>query len=285
LSTAVLRQRAIVIRDALGQADCPPLPSGQTQDMIHWILHMQEKLTNNRPSVARKGHGVPPTFVQETEGRPIAMKREPSPRSRPAPFGPRVGSDLDAARDHYDDLLMQRNEFKEAPVHGIQTMRVGGEGKKHIFPQDNFENSGVSKAQPRGIQTMKNTPEGRRYLQCKDHLSWELHGGGEEPPATASRVRPENTPHVSRDQMASPGVSGPRAEPHIGGERRKHLDPGAHMVSPGVCDVPEAPRPPGRRHLDKFSGGSRNNFGGSHSSYSANWKQDPSKLQGASLII
>merc|ERR1719181_628422 len=45
LSAVTLRQRARDIRDAVGEGKCPPMPSGQAQDLARWIVHVQSDLT------------------------------------------------------------------------------------------------------------------------------------------------------------------------------------------------------------------------------------------------
>jgi hypothetical protein len=201
LKPAVLRQRVMAIRDAVGQDSCPPMPSAQAQDMVRWILHMQAELTNVEPQVKRnamQGSGPSPSFLQESQNRPIQKERAASPSAQNLPFGLRKDvPTMDATRDHYDDLLQRKNEFAEVQPRGIATMRVGGEGRRHITPKDNMLNEGVSSAYPAGIETLKSQGEGRKYLTCQDHLmeqqkEQEAMQRGVPPAANRPRQGPES---------------------------------------------------------------------------------------------
>eukprot|EP00913_Durusdinium_trenchii_P009612 g9031.t1 len=147
-------------------------------------------------------------------------------------------------KDNYKDLKLQQNEFKEEPSlqsyrvsgfldvrrlakarcetvspgglgalqdpkMGIQTGRIGGEGKKHIFPKQNMVHNGVSTS-----EGMRNT-EGRRYIPTIDSLMEQkkeneahervLMERGCDGPAPVNR--PSN--HVSEDHMAYFGCRKP----------------------------------------------------------------------------
>merc|ERR1719399_973235 len=103
--------------------------------MIRWILHMQDRLSKENASQsasrtrnAMQGSGPSMAFVQETQDRPILNERPISPRAKQLPFGPRMmKDDMEPVRDHYEDLLQKRREFKEVEERGIVTNRAGGE--------------------------------------------------------------------------------------------------------------------------------------------------------------
>lgn len=296
LNNFALRQRAMAIRDAIGEVYCPPMPSAQPQDLVRWILHVQSELTDVHPQPGRAndiglGHTVPPAFAQDTKARPISMNRAEPQREQGLPFGPRAGQDHDATRDHYSDLKFQRKEFKEAPVQGIQSLRLGGEGRKHLFPKENMVASGVSSSGPVGIQTMKPGGEGRRFIDCHDHLfeqKRDLEAHGNEPAVPSPRqMSPRCTPnpvrHVSETNMSYQGLSEPRVEAPLVGDRKRHMQPQDHMMTQGISigqrdeDIRS-----GRKYLDSFAG-SRTNFRDTNN-YQSNWKKDPSKLYGSSLL-
>jgi len=303
LKPAILRSRAMAIRDAVGEASCPQMPSAQSQDMIRWILHMQSVLCEKQIPVCRnamRGSGPSPSFVQETQGRPIHMEGPSSPGStapgpKPLPFGPRIATgEMDALRDHYGDLLERRREFKEAEPRGIATMRVGGEGRRHIYPKNNMINDGVSAADPVGL--MKEQGEGRRHLECKDNLfvqQRELEGiqRGVAPESRRPRQGPESmrcggqgmARILNADAPNMPRNSDPIDEMPIGGERKKHIMPEDHMLNDGTADAVEGSIGHGRKHIDTFAG--RTQMSGTQDGYRPTWKQDPSRLMGTSLII
>eukprot|EP00439_Symbiodinium_sp_Y106_P035528 s1503_g4.t1 len=170
LNQSALRKRALAIRDVIGEAACPPLPSGRCDDLTRWILQMQEQVTKEKPEQGRSGgygtgHFVPRSFAQETkemEQRQKVAGDLPTSRS--------MAEEVNASRDNYKDLKMQQNDFKEDPRLGIQTGRVGGEGKRHLFPKQNMVTHGVSAAEPQGIASLRATPEGRRYIPTVDNL-------------------------------------------------------------------------------------------------------------------
>lgn len=282
LNILVLRQRAIQIRDAVGEQNCPPLPSGHTAEMVRWILHMQSEITNEELGPGRHGElgQAPAHFLQETQARPITHERAPSPAREPMPFGPRAVKHSGGGRDHYKDIKLGLNEFKEVQTVGITTQRPGGEGRKYIPHPENMVSPGVSSAAPRGIQTMKEGGEGRRYLTCEDNMTKILGGEAESSPSRRSR-RPD-APHMSDTQMTTFGTSAPEQEPHIGEHRRRHLTPGDHMVGHGTSEGQD--RIAGRKHMDHFTG-ARANHTDRHGGYQSSWKRDPSRLQGTSLLV
>jgi len=303
LKPAVMRQRAMEIRDAVGEASCPPMPSIQMHDMIQWILHMQSELVGEDVKCRRnamQGSGPPPSFLQECQGRPILKERPHSPSAKPLPFGLRKPAPhgMEAVRDHYGELLERKCEFKEVQQRGIATMRVGGEGRRHIFAADHMENEGVSKADPLGIESMREQGEGRKYLQCKDHLflqQKELEAQERGVPLAVSRPRQGVEATSTRnggynmnrilhqDEQNNPVNREPISERPIGGERKKHLLPEDHMLNNGTADAVEGTVGHGRKHIDNFAG--RTQMSGSQNGYRSTWKQDPSKLMGTSLIV
>lgn len=319
LKPAVLRHRAMAIRDAVGEVNCPPMPSMQTSDLTRWIIHMQNELTQKDMQVTRSGFsrsgipgaGVPPTFKQEHEGRPILPERVASPRSKPAPFGPRKIDDdhgMEATRDHYNDLLEQKKEFTNAHVQGLSTLRVGGEGRKKINHRSNMECSGVSNANPKGIQSMKDTGEGRRYIRPTDNVGDQKREAEDIERGRASQVQFSQgiqsgrmggegrrqitaTDHLFSDSGGYPDRSTvPTSldpEPHIGGERKRHMNPGDHMLNHGTAADIENPHGiGGRRHLSSYGGmPSNGSVGGVHDQYRTSWKKDNSRLKGASMIV
>jgi len=299
LSRAVLRERAMVIRDALGENRSPAIPSGHSQDVIRWILHMQTQLTNQEPTLGRSrghgtGHQVPLAFAQDDKDRPIKLGREPATeKGSPVPFGIGCGHEHTATRDNFHDLKYQRNEFKDPPNLGIQTMRPGGEGKRHIPTKHSMVCCGVSEANVQGIQTLKASGEGRRYLACNDHVmeqkremqkeSQDFDGPVE---VCSPRTGVDPVRHVSESHMSAQGLAVPPVEAHIGGDRRKHAHPPDRLVNQGTS-APEEDvnqRTTGRKYLDGFAG-PRSDFRDSHSSYQSSWKKDPKKLLGTSMLV
>lgn len=295
LKLNVLRQRAMAIRDAVGEDNCPPMPSGQHGDTLRWILHMQSELTRQDLKPGRQGAGVPSAVLQEHEARPIEKERPRPQQGERAPFGQRRADpeEVDAARDHYVDLRMQRHEFKEARPLGIGTMREGGEGRRHIYPESNMINGGVSKSDPRGIQTLKHGGEGRRYLGCRDNVGehrkdMEAEARGESA-SPRCQEKQEGIRYIGDvHHFVDTGTAVPPVEAPVGGERnrRKHLIPKDNMQSARVSESAEEVRTAGisRKHVGDFSG-KRFDHSGQHDQYKSTWKQDPSRLMGTSLIV
>jgi len=300
LKPAILRSRAMALRDAVGEANCPPMPSAQASDMIRWILHMQSLLAEEAPGCHRnamQGSGPPPCFIQESQGRPILDKRPESPERKNLPFGPRkIVGDMETLRDHYSDILGKKKEFAESTPHGIATLRVGGEGRRHIFPKDNMVSDGVSTADPVGVESMKDQGEGRKYLNQRDHMfeqQWELEGveRGVPPQVNRPRQGPESQRRggqgmgriLNQDDPNFALNDDPIVERPIGGERKKHTTPEDHMLNNGIADAVEVSNGYGRKHVDNFAGHTK--LSGTQAGYKATWKQDPSRLLGTSLII
>lgn len=169
LAVPILRQRAMAIKDAIGNS-CPPLPSAQRHDLIQWILHMQEKLTHRDVRVGREGANVPNSFKQDSMARPIHDSLQRGHPGEKAPFGPRSIRGPMPTRDNYGDLVQQKGQFAEVPAMGIQSMRDGGEGRRVLRPRDQMIAQGVSDVDQQGVQSMKPGSEGRRYLTCDDHI-------------------------------------------------------------------------------------------------------------------
>jgi len=285
LSVPVLKQRVQAIKDVLTESQHPPMPSAQRNCLIQWILHMQADLTNTTIQAGRQGPGVPESFLKERKDRPITMERPLSPKGESVPFGPRSCHHLGmtATRDHFGDLKMQRNEFAQHRNEGIQSLRVGGEGRKYNNPGSHFKD-GVADVAPQGIQSLKAGGEGRRYLAPEDHLMVDLRQ--DNPPVEQKGlIRTKMTEH----NMVDLGTANPGQEPNVGGERKRHIQPPDHMMSHGVADTQpekneiEAGANHGRRYVDRFTGASGNHTGG-NASHQSTWKQNPSRLMGTSLI-
>jgi len=297
LKAPVLRQRAAAIRDAVGEANCPPMPSAQPQDLVRWILHMQSEITQDHPETGRTGHGsgnvVPTSFAQDAKERPISMNGYDSPQKPHVPFGPGRRQDHAATRDNYHDLKHQRNDFAEDKNEGIVSRRHGGEGRRHLHPETNMVSFGVSSVEkPLG-------GEGRRYLGCSDHLMEQkqelvrdptaggpsMGGGGGSRPGTA-RGSDAPAAHVSNCHFERPGVPHEGHEAPIGGERRRHVQQqsDSRMLNVGTADPGhDESRIGGRKKLDCFAG-SKFSQSHEHGGYQSNWKKDPSRLKGTSLI-
>jgi len=312
LKPAILRQRVGTIRDAVGEANCPPVPTMQVDDMIRWVLHMQamflgKDLGQAQCRNAMQGYGPSQAFLKESEDRPIVKERSPSPTPKGVPFGIRkMQPGMETLRDHYNELLERKGEFKEPRQTGIATLRVGGEGRRHIQPKDNMENDGVSKASPLGIQSMREQGEGRKYLVAKDHLfdqqkEREAMERGVPMDAPKPRQGPESIRQGGYNMKALLGTYAPGSDPEppavderqlggrpsdevqLGGERKRHMMPEDHMLNNGTADAVEATIGHGRKHIDNFAG--RTQMGGTQDNYRATWKQDPSRLMGTSLIV
>lgn len=289
LHIRVLKERALTIRDAVGEDNCPQIPAGHASEFIRWILNMQAKLTESELQPSR--HGVkgtaPSHFLQEQSDTHQTFSRG----GKAAPFGLRpVGSR--ANHDNYYDLKMQRGEFEEAPVQGIQSLRPGGEGRKHIDHGSNMLTYGVSAASPEGITAMRPRGVGRRHLHCDDHM-WPEPEGSHAGSAIARGERSARTSlgHVCDSSMTHLGVAEPPAEPHVGGTRRRHYDRRDHMMGP-VNEVHGAAKPHyanapsgtgGRRKMDGFKGGDQSHTD-SQAGYTSTWKKNPSRLRGTSLL-
>lgn len=290
LSASVLRQRANALRDAIGEASCPPIPSSQPQDLIRWILQMQTELTKEAPQAGRVGttgsvNAMPQSFVSELQSAP-QRQAGAGRKDEALPFGPRRGQVHDATRDHYNDLKYQRNEFVEAPNTGIVTNKPGGEGRRHLHQETNMVSFGVS-----GVDVPQN--EGRRYLGCNDHLMEQrkeleagLHNAVVGRGKGAGPRSADGTASHANNQcsLSCHGIPTQQEEAPIGGERRKHAAVPDRMVNVGVADPgPDESRIGGRRHLDGFAG-SKFSQSQEHGGYQSSWKKDPSKLLGTSMI-
>mmetsp|Transcript_16622 Transcript_16622/g.29106 ORF Transcript_16622/g.29106 Transcript_16622/m.29106 type:complete len:360 (+) Transcript_16622:52-1131(+) len=285
LNSSSLRQRAMAIKDFLGEGRCPPLPSGMCQDLVRWILHMQEQITAEGQSVGRSsgygnGHYIPPSFAQDSKERPIDG---PAASERTALTSRQQRTDVTADRDHYQDLKNQQNEFKEDRNNGIQSGRAGGEGRRHLFPKQNMVHMGLSSAEPQGIQTLKDTQEGRRYIAPEDHIRDQQQDAMEAVNTARSARTAVGGPshHVSESHMAYYGCAD-QDDPPIGGERRSHAHiPQDHIVSNGIADGVEAVH--GRKYLDGFQKNEPER--GRQDDYQSSWKKKPSRLLGSSMIV
>mmetsp|Transcript_343 Transcript_343/g.1533 ORF Transcript_343/g.1533 Transcript_343/m.1533 type:complete len:376 (-) Transcript_343:68-1195(-) len=285
LSAPVLRQRANVLRDAVGEDKCAPMP-GQKQDLIKWIINMQFELTSEVLQTGRGGttgaaNAVPQSFVQESQA---ARERQ---QHQSAPFGPRRGQGHDGTRDHYNDLLLGRNEYSEEDRrNGIVSNRAGGEGRRHLQPDTHMASFGVSTVD-------RPSSPSKRYLGCDDHLMAQkkdlqagLHNAVSERLGLSTRAS-DNGPsaHPSDSSLVHHGVSETAEQAPIGGERRRHAQVPDRMVNVGTAEVEDNRfgHAVGRKKLDSFAG---SKFNQSHEAagYQSSWKKDPSKLRGSSLI-
>lgn len=253
LKGSVLRERAQVIRDFVGEANCPPLPSTQPADLTRWILHMQEQLTHESPKEGRSGgygtgHHIPPAFAQDTKDRPIVAHR---PVPSVITEDPRKV--LDAKRDHFRDLKHHLNEFQEDGVNG--------ESRRHLYPKQNIVSPGIyedPQDQNRG---------GRKYLACHDNLKEqkeeleEMHRPGWKPSNAAIRPMQRTAPAfedgaaggrqrlVREGHLDSFGVVGEQnVEVPIGGERRRRNGHAGedHFVNVGTAASRPEESPPSR---------------------------------------
>lgn len=319
LAVPILRQRAMAIKDAIGDG-CPPLPSAQRNDLIRWILHMQEKLTHRDVGVGRQGSNVPNSFKQDHMDRPIQDHLQQGRKSEQAPFGPRSIRGAMPQRNNYGDLLAQKGEFADVPAMGLQSMRAGGEGRRVLRPQDSMIAQGVSGVDNHGVQTLKPGSEGRKYLMCDDNIGaqkreqqaildgekqFEAYDPAAEFCGTSGsgllRSGGEGMRHIGcKDTMAQivggfqdePGM-GAYQEPYNAGNcRRKNIPTHDHMINHGTGDDPKVASfgpsgsgaRPVRQQMGSFNGAVQN-FKGTDNTYSRSWKKDPSRLQGTSLII
>lgn len=295
LNTSALRQRAMAIKDILPEGECPPLPSGHCQDLVRWILHMQDKITGREAQEGRSGgygngHCVPASFAQDTKERPVDSRR-----SKPAetiPFGSKPGPEsLDAQRDHYRDLKFQQKEFKEVKTHGIASGREGGEGKKHFVTKQNMDYLGTSSAEPQGIASLRATQEGRRHFPAPDNIRDHMEATLQQPIIRTAVGGPSH--HFTESHLDVADMSRiNNEEKPLGGERRRHANiPEDHFIAQGTFESPEgAMNDPkgmhGRRYLDGFQKLSvSSNHSGTQGAYQSSWKKDPSKLLGSSMII
>lgn len=299
LSQAVLRQRAKVIRDAVGDSTCPPLPSGQPGDLIRWILHMQSQLMQEdksqgkiemggRASQLSSGHLVPKAVALEQQQRPIGAGPLENSKERNLPFGPRTVKSHDAGRDHFGEMLDGKGEAEEMLAgRGIVSQRIGGEGRKHLNPADNMLFCGVSGADQQGIQSLRSGGEGRRLITCKDNLmeqKRELQGVGQgKSPANLSGNRSgQGRHHVSESAMLQQGVSA-ALEDQLLGDRRRHSEVPDRLINAGTSDPGNAD-PKGRRRLDSFHS-PKFTCQSQQQDYQSCWRKNPSKLKGQSMLI
>mmetsp|Transcript_62209 Transcript_62209/g.100668 ORF Transcript_62209/g.100668 Transcript_62209/m.100668 type:complete len:361 (-) Transcript_62209:65-1147(-) len=290
LNAAALRQRAMDIRDVCGEAGCPPIPSGRTQDLTRWILHMQEQLSQEpQQPIGRSGgygtgHFVPPSFAQDHKDRPIGMDR-PAPQQQ-IPFGNRpVPADLNGNRSN---VFSQNGNSEELTAR---------QSRRSLQPQQNMDNVGVSAADPQGIATLRDGGEGRRYFEVPDTVNQELRQPalrGDVPwvrstprVAAGGPVAHVSDNHFSKDAVFSPEFDA--EDQRCCGERKRATGDGAkdHFLNLGTTAGQQEAVPSGRKYLDGFQGQARvGSMGSGHQdSYRSNWKKDPSKLLGSSMIV
>lgn len=289
LSVAVLRQRAMAIRDALGEAACPALPSAHHMDLARWIMHMQEQLVEAPPQPARAGgygagYTAPAAFFRESKDRPIAERRSPSPRVEKK-LQHEVG-EVEAMKDHMDAMFGTSPEaIREAAR--ASPPRTGG--RRYLDHRSNMQNCGVSVSDTTGVTQLRGGGEGRRHLRAQDHL-FEQRKEAEEGGATGDQPKsprrtdysPRCAPRTVQAGLSGLGPLGPDPDKEIPVGGRRHLRQEDSMLAPGVSTIVEDR--PNRRVIDHFTG-AKTNFADSHPSYQATWKKDPSRLLGNSQII
>lgn len=288
LSVGALKQRALAIRDAIGEASCPPIPSAHSQDLVRWILHVQGTLTNRAQQEGRSGgygtgHLVPQSFAQDTKARPIDSKEDAAPSPSKCAAGRSPDPGHQAMRDHYADLKYHRAEFEQAPNQGITSLREGGEGRRHFAQELHNAASPGQSPPPKEGQGQRENGEGRKFLGCDDHIAQQqkeleaMQQGFKPAASTRRELGGGELGHVSDTSMTYLGVSAPAEEPPIGGDRRRHASQPDHMLNSGISSVEDT-----RKGNGTF-GGPRARFGDSQS-YQSTWKKDPSRLLGTSLI-
>mmetsp|Transcript_27215 Transcript_27215/g.63383 ORF Transcript_27215/g.63383 Transcript_27215/m.63383 type:complete len:352 (+) Transcript_27215:64-1119(+) len=296
LSVPVLRQRALVLRDTVGEASCPVMPSTQRMDLIRWILHVQNEITSGSLRAGRSGAGVPRSFLAENQERPLSPDRAASQRAKPAPFGPRSArTDFQAARDNYGQMLQQQHDMGDA-VAGVASNDAKVNGRRAIATAETLKSNGMKACVSDGVDDATGRPlEGRRYLGCKDSIGEhrkEAERGG--PPAPNIRRGAESTrgdadgmrsvfsPTNGSGVAAAIGSSAP--DDHWLGDRKKRVDMAGRggAAAPSAQDVqPAAGAAPRRAPF----AGPDGNFKGVDPQYKPNWRQDPSRLMGSSLLV
>lgn len=279
LSAPILRQRAIAIRDVVGEAQCPPMPSGRPAEMVRWIMQMQSELTNEAPQHGQAGYGaghsvLQPFTTQNAERPDTAFRAPPSPL-QPAS---RHGADLTATREQFHN----QQEYEQGPAHGVSS-GPPDRAKKHILPKNNMDAAGISTIGEVGIGSLRAGGEGRRYFRPEDHIMAQKQQMVQGYPSTASRPARPTSPgkHVSDSSLTSPGVIHDEAvEAPIMGDRRRRVE------RPDTITGAVQQDPRGRKYLDCFAG-ARPQFKSPEEgqSYQSTWKKDPVKLKGSSLII
>lgn len=294
LSPDVLRQRVLSIQEAVGAENCMPMLSKQTSDVIRWILRMQCELTGDTVEVRRNAAGIPQWLAQEDARRPLctgALRRNPSCLM---PFGRKLTSphDLDAARDHYGDMVHRKREFAGEQVLGIESQRVGGSGRRHLQPSTHMECHGISSSCPLGIETLRECGEGRRHIWPKDTLQEQavendalLKGEAAVPtPSAPRRRRAENDTFLGRGvrSLMHSSRADVQAQEVSLFDRKRHIECVDHMVNDGTADS-ETWDNPGRKNQDAFSRHNLARSRGRASEYLTTWKQDPSRLLGRKL--
>lgn len=327
LNAAVLKQRANAIRDAVGDAFCPPIPSGRPQELTQWILHMQEDLTSVAPKVGRinniprKSCVVPQSFAQDSKARPVGgyIEREvhnpnSSQPDQQMPFGRRPGGPCRGARDNFHDLKYNLPEAPPSPgsprsltKHGpsrfddpmLQKNECAGRKHYQHGGRDNMQGMGVSEAE----FAQNVTASGRKVIGCHDNLMAQqkhleavqdgryVYPAAPDVPSPRSGLEPVR--HVSETHMGTVGRSEACMEPHIGGERKRHIGVQDSMLNHGTSDAGAilgthaasgSSQGSGRKYLDGFKG-QNNTFSGKHTDHQSTWKKDPSRLHGNSLLV
>mmetsp|Transcript_61941 Transcript_61941/g.114975 ORF Transcript_61941/g.114975 Transcript_61941/m.114975 type:complete len:348 (+) Transcript_61941:57-1100(+) len=290
LSVPVLQQRALVLRDALGQEKCPQMPSKQRADLIRWILHVQSDITKSSLQSGRAGPGVPKSMIAENKERPISPGRPAPQRSSAAPFGPRqVEADFKAARDNYGAMLQQPGEYVS------DERRVGNNRK--VAVAEKLRSNGMKSVVADGADPYaQQAGEGRRYLGCKDSYGEQLKESERGGPALATYRRGIESIRGDAGGMravfASDAAPQNGVSPVIGeegpdnrwlGDRKKRVE-----VQGEIRQAVEAAPPPevaGTPSRKPTFGGPDASFKGEDPQYKRTWRQDPSRLMGSSLLV
>lgn len=296
-----LRQRAMKLRDLLGPDNCPPMPSMQRDDTIRWILHVQSHITGRD---IRFEYGAPRYMVREEFRRPlgvVALEEQYDDERAPGnfPFGRRNIPTKDHLEVLFDGSLKTKEDMTWRDE-GIETLRPGGEGRRHIVPEAHMLNEGVADVGEEGIETLKPGGEGRRHLRPEDHfLNEGVTNAGDEGIETM-RTGGEGRRHIQPyDHMITEGtadidighhlVTDRFVDVHVTGDRKRHIPGTDHMVNVGVSSVQsekneaEAGHAHGRKHVTYYSG-PRFGSNGVQVPYHSTWKRDPSRLSGNTMI-
>lgn len=290
-----LRQRAMRLQDVIGAERLPPIPSMQRDDSIRWILHVQSQITGGD---IRFEFGAPRYMVREEARRPLGEIAMP-PQQEPFPFGRRNIP----TKDHLEVLFDGSLKTPEDMIfrgEGIETLRPGGEGMRHIFAEDHMMNEGIADVGEQGIETLRLGGEGRRSIQPEDHFVNEGTVNVGEEGIETMRPGGEGRRHIQPlDHMITEGtadidpghhlVTDRNVDIHVTGDRKRHIPTPDHMINVGLASVQnerneaEAGHGHGRKHVT-YGTGPRFSSNGFQQHYHSVWKRDPSRLCGNSMM-
>lgn len=291
-----LRQRAMRLRDIIGQERLPPIPSMQRDDTIRWILHVQSQITGGH---IRFDYGAPRYMLREEARRPLGEIAH-EPEHQPFPFGRRTIP----TKDHLEVLFDGSLKTAEDMVwrdEGIESLRPGGEGRRHILPEDHMINEGVADVGEEGIETLRPGGEGRRSIQPEDHFVNEGTVNVGEEGIETLRAGGEGRRHIQPfDHMITEGtadidpghhlVTDRPVDIHVTGDRKRHIPTPDHMINFGLASTQnerneaEAGHGHGRKHVGAYYSGPRFSSNGFQEHYHSVWKRDPSRLSGNNMI-